>query len=61
MTPAMVQPPATGEIIIVGGNHRLAVARAIGAAAVPVLFELEHLPFVQARLPSLVVLATHSA
>ncbi|MCJ2139350.1 hypothetical protein [Methylobacterium sp. E-066] len=57
----MVQPHTTGEIIIVGGNHRLAVARAKGAAAVPILFEPQHLPFVQARLPSLVVLATHSA
>ncbi|WP_173009394.1 hypothetical protein [Methylobacterium sp. P1-11] len=57
----MVQPHSTGEIIIVGDSHRLAVARVKRAAAVPVLFEHEHLPFVQARLPRLVVLATHSA
>lgn len=61
MTPAMVQPHTTGEIIIVGGNHRLAVARAKGAGRVPVLFEPEHLPSMQAKLPSLMVLATHSA
>lgn len=61
MTPATVQPHTTGEIIIVGGNHRLAVARAKGAGRVPLLFEPEHLPAMQAKLPSLVVLTTHSA
>ncbi|MBA9067003.1 hypothetical protein FHR71_000733 [Methylobacterium sp. RAS18] len=61
MTPAMVQPHTTGEIIIVGGNNRLAVARAKGVSRVPVLFEPEHLPAMQANLPNLVVLSTHSA
>jgi hypothetical protein len=37
------------------------VARAKGAGRVPVLFEPEHLPSMQAKLPSLMVLATHSA
>lgn len=61
MTPAMVQPQTIGEIIIVGGNNRLAVARAKGVGRVPVLFEPGHLPSMQAKLPGLFALATHPA
>ncbi len=61
MSPAMVQPHTTGEIIIVGGNHPLAAAGAKRTAAVSDLFEPDQVPFRQARLPSFVALATHSA
>lgn len=41
ITPCMVSP-FEGEIYIVGGNHRLAVARAKGEEIVPILFDNNH-------------------
>jgi hypothetical protein len=43
MTPAIVAPTEDhSQLVIPGGNHRLAVARAGGIVRVPVLYRVEH-------------------
>lgn len=52
MTPCKIKPH-NGQLIICGGNHRLAVCRAKSALSIPILFNLEH----KAELEKIIPLA----
>jgi hypothetical protein len=43
MSPVWIVPTTPGIVGIVGGNHRLAIARAKGANVIPILVEKKHL------------------
>jgi len=48
--PALSRTNSTSEVMLAGGNHRLAVARAKGEATIPVLLIPEHLDFLSQKL-----------
>ncbi len=48
--PALTRTNGTSEICLLGGNHRLAVARAKGESVIPVLIDPEHFTFINAKL-----------
>jgi len=50
MSPVWIIPTTAGKVGIVGGNHRLAIARAKGASVIPVLVEKKHLESIAALI-----------
>jgi hypothetical protein len=51
LSPVWVCPTASGKLGLVGGNHRLAVARAKGETEVPIIFHDNHEPAVVSLFP----------
>jgi hypothetical protein len=51
ITPPMLEVNM-GKLVIVGGNHRMAVCRSAGLAKLPFLFSAEHREKLAAKLPS---------
>jgi hypothetical protein len=56
LSPVWVCPTASGKLGLVGGNHRLAVARAKGETEVPTIFHDKHEPGVVSLFPERVSL-----
>lgn len=57
ISPPLLKPLKTGEVVLMGGNHRYAVAKAVGILEIPIYVAPEH----QEAVAQIVPVRWHSA